>query len=66
MAQNCNSLSLIPSAAIQNTEYLSSLSASSSHLRIDNGGLEYMCTCFYIFSDILAIHNSIWTYYISN
>ena len=24
-------------------------------LRIDNGGLEYMCTCFCVFSDILAI-----------
>ena len=35
-------------------------------LRIDNGGFEYMCTCFYVFSDILAIHKSIWTPDISN
>ena len=28
-------------------------------LRIDNGGLGYMCTRFCIVSDILAIHKSI-------
>ena len=33
-------------------------------LRIDNGGLEYMCTWFCAFSDILAIHHSNWTYFI--
>ena len=35
-------------------------------IRIDNGGLGYMCTWFCIFSDILAIHQSILTYYISD
>ena len=34
-------------------------------LRIDNGGLEYMCSWFCVFTDILAIHQSIRTYYIS-
>ena len=35
-------------------------------LRIDNGGLEYMCPCFCVFSDFLAIRQPIRTYYISN
>ena len=40
---------------------LDAKSVGSKGLRIDNGGLEYMCIWFYIFSDILAMHQSIWT-----
>ena len=39
--------------------------AHAHFLRIDNGGLEYMCTWYCVFSDILAVHQSIWTKYIS-
>ena len=37
------------------------VNALHCQLRIDNGGLEYMCTWCCVFSDILAIHRSIWT-----
>ena len=47
-------------------ETLIRLNSPAYELRIDNGGLEYMCTWFCVFSYILAIHQSIWTYYISN
>ena len=43
--------------------YLVSLLSLKIHvvIRIDNGGLQYMCTWFCDLSDIMAMHQSIWT-----